>query len=73
MAIVKLLSECAGSVWRICLKPGDPVAADEPVVILESMKMEIPVAPEKPGIVRHISVAEGEAIAEGTLVAEIET
>lgn len=72
MAIVNVKSEIAGNVWKIQLKPGDKVELEGEIMILESMKMEIPVLSPKGGIIKEIKVAEGEAIAEGQLVAIID-
>ena len=72
MAIVNVKSEIAGNVWKIQTKPGDKVEAEGELMILESMKMEIPVLSPKAGVVKEIRVAEGEAIAEGQLVAIID-
>ena len=72
MAIVNVKSEIAGNVWKILTKPGDKIEAEGELMILESMKMEIPVLSPKAGVVKEIRVAEGEAIAEGQLVAIID-
>ena len=72
MAVVNVKSEIAGNVWKIQTKPGDKVEAEGELMILESMKMEIPVLAPKAGVVKEIRVAEGEAIAEGQLVAIID-
>ncbi|SEP44321.1 acetyl-CoA carboxylase biotin carboxyl carrier protein [Rhodospirillales bacterium URHD0017] len=69
MAVVNVKSEIAGNVWKIQTKPGDQVEADGEIMILESMKMEIPVLSPKAGTVKEIRVSEGEAIDEGQLVA----
>lgn len=69
MAVVNVKSEIAGNVWKIQLKPGDKVEADGEIMILESMKMEIPVLSPKTGTIKEIKVNEGEAIGEGQLVA----
>ncbi len=65
MADVRVRSEIAGSVWKIEVAVGDTVAEDDPLVILESMKMEIPLLAPRSGVVREILVVEGEPIAEG--------
>jgi biotin carboxyl carrier protein len=65
MADLRVRSEIAGSVWKIEVAVGDSVAEDDSLVILESMKMEIPLLAPGSGTVREILVAEGEAIAEG--------
>jgi acetyl-CoA carboxylase biotin carboxyl carrier protein len=72
LAVVNVKSEIAGNVWKILTKPGDKVEAEGDLMILESMKMEIPVQSPKAGTVKEIRVAEGEAIAEGQLVAIID-
>ena len=72
MAVVNVKSEIAGNVWKIQLKPGDRVEVEGEIMILESMKMEIPVLSPKGGTIKEIKVAEGEAIAEGQLVAIID-
>jgi acetyl-CoA carboxylase biotin carboxyl carrier protein len=72
LAIVNVKSEIAGNVWKIQLKPGDKVEFEGEIMILESMKMEIPVLSPKGGTIKEIKVAEGEAIAEGQLVAIID-
>jgi len=65
MAEFKVRSEIAGSVWKIEVAVGDSVAEEDPLIILESMKMEIPLLAPRAGKVIEILVAEGEAIAEG--------
>jgi biotin carboxyl carrier protein len=65
MAETTVKSEIAGSVWKIEVAVGDAVAAEDPLIILESMKMEIPLLAPRAGVVRQILVAEGEPIAEG--------
>jgi acetyl-CoA carboxylase biotin carboxyl carrier protein len=72
LAVVNVKSEIAGNVWKILTKPGDKIEAEGELMILESMKMEIPVLSPKAGVVKEIRVAEGEAIAEGQLVAIID-
>jgi acetyl-CoA carboxylase biotin carboxyl carrier protein len=73
MADTKILSDIAGSVWKILVKAGDPVEVDAPVVLLESMKMEIPVLAPEAGVVTEIFVAVGDAVAEGDAIATIRT
>jgi biotin carboxyl carrier protein len=69
MAVVNVKSEIDGNVWKIQAKPGDKDEADGEIMILESMKMEIPVLSPRAGTIREIKVSEGEAIGEGQLVA----
>jgi acetyl-CoA carboxylase biotin carboxyl carrier protein len=54
-----------GTVWKIEVKPGDPVEEGTVVAILESMKMEMPVESEIEGVIEEILVREGEAVTEG--------
>jgi acetyl-CoA carboxylase biotin carboxyl carrier protein len=72
MAIVEIKAEITGNVWKITAKPGQKVAEDEPIIIMESMKMEIPVAPAEAGVVKEILVKEGDVVTEGSVVARIE-
>jgi acetyl-CoA carboxylase biotin carboxyl carrier protein len=65
MADLRIKSEIAGSVWKIEVAIGDSVGEEDPLIILESMKMEIPLLAPRAGIVKEILVVEGEAIAEG--------
>ena len=60
MTIVK--ASMAGTVWKILVQEGEEVAVGQDVVILESMKMEIPVAAEEAGTVKRVIAAEGDFI-----------
>ncbi len=71
MAETPIRSEIAGNVWKILKAPGDAVAEEEPVMILESMKMEIPVVAPREGTIAAITVAEGDAVAEDQVVARL--
>ena len=73
MSKVDVKSEIPGSVVRIEAEIGERVGEDDPIVTLESMKMEIPIAAPIEGRIAEILVAEGEAIAEGQVVAILET
>jgi acetyl-CoA carboxylase biotin carboxyl carrier protein len=65
-------SEITGSVWKILKAPGDGVGEEDALMILESMKMEIPVLAEAQGKVIEIRVKEGDAVVEGQVLAVIE-
>jgi acetyl-CoA carboxylase biotin carboxyl carrier protein len=54
-----------GIVWRVEVAPGDHVDAGDTVIVLESMKMEMPVEAEDEGTVREVLVEEGQAVTEG--------
>jgi acetyl-CoA carboxylase biotin carboxyl carrier protein len=69
---VELLSDVTGSVWKVLLSPGATVQADEPILLVESMKMEIPLVSEKPGRLIEVRVNEGDAVVEGQTLAIIE-
>ena len=72
MAASKVVTDVAGNVWKIVAKVGDKLAEDDTIMIMESMKMEIPVTAPKDGTLKEIMVEEGEAIPEGETVAMIE-
>ncbi len=72
MARKEVKSEIAGSVWKIVKQPGESVTDDDPLMILESMKMEIPVLAEMKGTVVELLVKEGDAVAEGQALAILE-
>jgi len=72
MAETRVRSEIAGSVWKIEVKIGDSVVEDDPLIVLESMKMEIPLLAPRAGVVREILVSEGEPIAEGDVAVILE-
>lgn len=73
MSKVDVKSEIPGSVVRIEAGVGERVGEDDPIVTLESMKMEIPIPAPIEGRIAEILVAEGEPIAEGQVVAILET
>lgn len=65
MAQSCLQSDVTGTVWKIEVREGDSVTEDQTLLILESMKMEIPVSAPHAGTVLQLLVKEGEAVAEG--------
>jgi acetyl-CoA carboxylase biotin carboxyl carrier protein len=71
MSMMKIKAEVTGSVWKVLKQPGDPVVAGEEILLLESMKMEIPVIAEDGGHVDTVHVKEGDAITEGQIVVTI--
>lgn len=68
----EVLAEMVANVWKVEATVGDPVAEGDTIVILESMKMEIPVFAPAGGTVKEIRVAEGDAVEEGDVLALIE-
>ena len=73
MALIDIATEITGNVWRIVASVGDRVEEDEPIMILESMKMEIPVSAPEAGIVKEILTEPEAVVTEGTVVARLET
>ena len=71
VAVEEIHAEMVSSVWKVLVGPGAEVAAGDTLVILESMKMEIPVLTEYAGIVQDLHVVEGEVLQEGDLIATV--
>jgi acetyl-CoA carboxylase biotin carboxyl carrier protein len=65
-------AEMVANVWKVVAAEGDTVADGDTLVILESMKMEIPVLAEDSGTLTKMAVAEGDVVQEGDLIATIE-
>jgi acetyl-CoA carboxylase biotin carboxyl carrier protein len=72
MAIIEIKSEITGTVWQLKSKPGDKVESGDILIVIESMKMEIPVITEDGGTVLEIRVKEKDPVAEGQVVAIID-
>jgi acetyl-CoA carboxylase biotin carboxyl carrier protein len=64
-------AEMVANVWKVVAAEGDSVADGDTLVILESMKMEIPVLAEDSGTLTKLAVAEGDVVQEGDLIAVI--
>lgn len=62
----------AGSVWKVLVQPGDLVEVGQDVMILESMKMEIPVSAEISGKVKEVKTNEGDFVNEEDVLVELE-
>ena len=73
MAKIEVTSEVTGNVWKIQAKVGDVLAEEDAIMILESMKMEIPVEAPVAGKLVELLVAEEDSVHEGQVVAVIET
>lgn len=73
MAETRVKSEITGKVWQIEATVGQDLAEDDAIIILESMKMEIPVVAPVDGVLTAILVEEGDAIQEGQDVAIMAT
>jgi acetyl-CoA carboxylase biotin carboxyl carrier protein len=70
--VAEIRSEMVANVWRVLVTLGDAVAAGDPVAILESMKMEIPVESPVAGIITGLLVEEGGVVQEGDVLAIVE-
>lgn len=67
-----ILSNMAGVVLEFLVKPGEKIAVDQDVVMLESMKMQIPIQSTVTGVVKAIKVNEGDFVDDGDLLLEVE-
>jgi acetyl-CoA carboxylase biotin carboxyl carrier protein len=72
MSRYEVAAEVTGSVWKIVTQVGDQLGAGDTVMILESMKMEIPVIADDGGTLVALLVAEGESVSEGRSVAVLD-
>ncbi|HPR44436.1 MAG: acetyl-CoA carboxylase biotin carboxyl carrier protein subunit [Ottowia sp.] len=72
MPQTRLPSEVTGTVWKIEVREGDAVTEEQTLLVLESMKMEIPVTAPRAGTVLQLLVNEGDSVAEGQDVVVIE-
>ena len=72
MARIEIKSEITGTVWQVKTKPGDQVESGDTLLVIESMKMEIPVITEDGGTVKEIRVKEKDPVAEGQVVVVLE-
>ena len=68
----EITSPIAGRMFEINVKPGDKIHKGDEVLIIESMKMEIPIVAESEGIVKSIEVSAGEAVDSGQLLLRFE-
>jgi acetyl-CoA carboxylase biotin carboxyl carrier protein len=69
--VAEVRAEMVANVWKVVAAEGDHVDDGDTLVILESMKMEIPVLAEDAGVITKLHVAEGDVIQEGDLIATI--
>ena len=69
--VTVVVAEMVANVMTVAVAPGDRVDAGDTVVLLESMKMEIPVLVDGPGTVRAVKVAAGDVVQEGDVLVEI--
>ncbi|WP_188205918.1 acetyl-CoA carboxylase biotin carboxyl carrier protein subunit [Alkalibacillus aidingensis] len=70
--MTEVKASMAGNVWKVLVSEGDQVGSSDDVVILESMKMEIPIAAEVSGTVKELKVKEEDFVNEGDVIAIVE-
>jgi biotin carboxyl carrier protein len=70
--MAEIRAEITANVWQVTVEEGQMVAEGDEICILESMKMEIPVMTEVPGVVRELYVAPEQTVQEGDLIALID-
>jgi acetyl-CoA carboxylase biotin carboxyl carrier protein len=70
--VAEVEAHITGTVWKIEVEVGDTVEEGDAVVILESMKMEMPVEAEDPGVVTEILCTEGQSVSEGDTLVVLE-
>ena len=70
--MIDVEAHITGTVWKIEVEVGDSVQEGDAVVILESMKMEMPVEAEDPGVVAEIRCSEGQSVSEGDTLVVLE-
>lgn len=73
MATIQVKSEITGKVWKIEAQKGQQLVEGDTVMLLESMKMEIPLVAPNGGILKDLLVAEGDSVSEGQDVALMDT
>ncbi|MFC0524972.1 acetyl-CoA carboxylase biotin carboxyl carrier protein subunit [Pontibacillus salicampi] len=70
--MTEVKANMAGSVWKIVVAEGEAVTAGQDLLILESMKMEIPIPTDDEGTVKELKVQEGDFVNEGDVIAIVE-
>lgn len=72
MARIEVKAEVTGKVWKVLTPVGNRIESDDTVMVVESMKMEIPVIAEQGGQIVELMVGEGDAVEDGQVVAIVE-
>jgi len=70
--VAEVRAEMVSNVWKVVASQGDAIADGDTIVILESMKMEIPVLAEAAGTLSELRVSEGQVVQEGDVIAVID-
>lgn len=72
MAKIEVKSDVTGVVWKILVAAGTSLSEDDQIILVESMKMEVPIIAPEDGMLVEILVGEGDAVAEGDVIALME-
>jgi acetyl-CoA carboxylase biotin carboxyl carrier protein len=70
--MAEVVAEMVANVWKVVVAEGDTVSEGDPIAILESMKMEIPVESPASGTIKEVRVQEGGVVQEGDVIAVVE-
>ena len=70
--LVDIIAEVTGTVWTVSAVVGQTLASDEEVLVIESMKMEIPICIRESGTLQELLVAKGDVVQEGAVIARLE-
>ena len=73
MSKIQVNSEIAGVIWKLLLQPGSSVTEEQSIMLIESMKMEIPILAPETGTILTMHVTEGKIVREGQLLATLIT
>jgi acetyl-CoA carboxylase biotin carboxyl carrier protein len=68
----QIVAPMSGNIWKILVKEGDKVNEDDEIIIMEAMKMEIPVTAAEAGVVKSVLVKEGDPVEANDVLAEVE-
>lgn len=69
MKEIEIISEVTGTVWSISAEVGEKLDEDDPIIMVESMKMEIPICAPAQGTVTEIKVTQGDTVTTGQVIA----
>jgi len=69
--VSEIVAEMVANVMSVAVEPGDRVATGDVLILLESMKMEIPVIAESPGTVRAVKIAPADVVQDGDVMVEV--
>ncbi|MDR1656044.1 MAG: acetyl-CoA carboxylase biotin carboxyl carrier protein subunit [Deltaproteobacteria bacterium] len=70
--MAEILAPMSGNIWKILVKEGDKVSEDDEIIIMEAMKMEIPITAPQDGVVKSLKVKEGDPVEADNALAEVE-